>query len=434
MRRTVVKKKATKKKVTAKKRAAIKRAKKKAAKRKAALAASERKAAIEAARKKPKPAPTPTPTPAPTPTPTPTPTPAPTVPSNAVSVTSFGAVGDGVTDNCSALQTALASLNVGGTLLFPAGGVFAHSCVLRVAKSGVRLTGGGQLHATNERRSSLFLDAPAVSVDNLTFTIATPSQRWEEYEQMRIRIAAVSGVAITDVVVDGAGAAGIYVGGATNFSLTRVEVKNTRADGIHMTESAQDGTVTDATIRNAGDDGVAVVSYGTSLTPAKNITVLRPRLYGQTWGRAFSVVGGDNIVFRDIYAERSSGASVYIAAEAGGYNTWPSTNVTVDGGTINHANQTSSIDHGAVMLYNGRSAVNSNITVKNLSIANTRSTASRQLGIVQDSGGTHSRVTLENIAIVGGPTPLGGNAPLGSYNRIGVTYNGAPLSNLIGWN
>lgn len=421
----------TKKKLTLKQRKALKRAKAKAAaKRKAALAAAARKATLAAAKKKPTPTPTPTPTPAPPPPASPTPAP---VPTTALSVTSFGAIGDGVTDNCTAINNALSAVGVGGTLLFPAGQVFAHSCVLQVAKAGVRLTGGGQLKATNERRSSLFLNAASVSVDNLKFTIATTSQRWEEYEQMRIRVGAVSGVTISDVTVDGSAAAGIYVGGASNFSLNRVEVKNTRADAIHMTESARDGAVTDATIRNAGDDGVAVVTYGASTTPAKNITVTRPRLYGQTWGRAFSVVGGDRITFKDIYAEQSSGATVYIASEGGGYNTGASTNVLVDGGAINQANQTSSVDHGAVMLYNGRSAVNSDITVKNLTITNTRASASRQIGIVQDSGGTHQRVTLQNIAIFGGPTPLGGNAPLSAYNRIGLTYNGVALANLIGW-
>ncbi len=203
---------------------------------------------------------------------------------------------------------------------------------------------------------------------------------------------------------------------------------------MHITEGAHDGTLTDVTVRNPGDDGIAVVSYVSNGVRCQNITVTRPKLLGQQWGRGFSVVGGDHVTFRDIYSEGSSAASVYVASEAGGYNTFPATNVLVDGGVISNANQASSIDHGAVMLYNGRSAVNSDIAIQNLSISGTRYTASRQIGIVQDSGGTHARVSFSNINIVGGSTPFGGNAPSASYNRTNVTHNGVSLANLQGWN
>lgn len=411
----------------------LKKAKKakaaKKAKKVAARKAAKKLAATAAAKKsKTKPAPAPTPTPTPTPT-------VPTLPApdGALPVTSFGAVGDGVTDNCVTIQRALDTVGAGKVLSFPAGQVFAHSCVLKVTTPGLRLTGGGTLHATNEQRSSLHIAAANVTVDNLKFTVGTLTQRWEAYEQMRVRVGAVDSVTLADLTIDGSAAAGIYVGGASNFTIARVEVKNTKADAIHITESAHDGLVADATIRNAGDDGVAVVTYGATTTPARNITVLRPKLYGQSWGRAYSVVGGDSITFRDIYAEGSSGASVYIAAEAGGYNTAASTNIVVDGGVIKRANQTASIDHGAVLLYNGRSAVNSNITVQNLVISDTRSTASRQIGIIQDSGGTHERVLLKNILMTGGGYAFVSTAPLSSYNRVNVVHNGEALVDRFGW-
>ncbi|MDQ1308640.1 MAG: right-handed parallel beta-helix repeat-containing protein, partial [Actinomycetota bacterium] len=42
---------------------------------------------------------------------------------------------------------------------------------------------------------------------------------------------------------------------------------------------------------------------------SRDITILRPRVFGQSWGRAFAVVGGDRITWRNVYAERSSGAA-----------------------------------------------------------------------------------------------------------------------------
>lgn len=68
----------------------------------------------------PVPVPTPTPTPAPTPTPVPTPTPQP-VPPGAISVKSFGAKGDGVSDDTAAMQRAVSSAKAGDTVYWPSG-------------------------------------------------------------------------------------------------------------------------------------------------------------------------------------------------------------------------------------------------------------------------------------------------------------------------
>ena len=95
------------------------------------------------------------------------------------------------------------------------------------------------------------------------------------------------------MTVDGSAAAGIYVGGASNFTLSDVLVRNTNADGIHMTTRAHDGVVRNARVVNPGDDGVAVVSYRNDGELVRNITVESPRVEGQRWGRGFSVVGGD---------------------------------------------------------------------------------------------------------------------------------------------
>ncbi len=55
---------------------------------------------------------------------------------NTVSVTDFGAVGDGVTDDTLAIRKALGALNPGDTLVFPANKTFAHSDTITVASDG----------------------------------------------------------------------------------------------------------------------------------------------------------------------------------------------------------------------------------------------------------------------------------------------------------
>ena len=84
---------------------------------------------------------------------------------NIVEPSSFGAVGDGTTDDTAALQRALDSLEAGDTLIIPAGKTYRHTDVLTIRNAGVRLSGPGTLLATNEERSALSIDADDVTVD-----------------------------------------------------------------------------------------------------------------------------------------------------------------------------------------------------------------------------------------------------------------------------
>ncbi|MDQ1307574.1 MAG: hypothetical protein QG671_3407, partial [Actinomycetota bacterium] len=307
--------------------------------------------------------------------PAPIPTPTPVV----RSVLDFGAKGDGATDDSAAIQSALASMRGGETLVFPAGRTFAHSRSLSVVVSGTRLTGGGVLLATDEQNSKLLVRrVNNTTIDNLTIQVDAATRRWSEYEKMGIVLLETTGSKISDVTIDGTGSAGLYVGRSGNFQLNRIAVRNAKADSIHITEGSHDGVVNDAVVANSGDDGISIVSYRDGNPPVTNVTINNPRLIGQVWGRAFAVVGGTNITWRNIHAEGSSSASVYIAAERE-WNTLNSHNILVDGGSIVAANRNASVDHGAVMIYNSAGGVNSNITVRNLNITGTRAGAARQV-------------------------------------------------------
>lgn len=341
------------------------------------------------------------------------------------SVLAYGAIGNGTADDTNAIRDALNAAGSGGTVIIPAGRVFRHTGVLSVNRPGVRVTGGGTLLATNEEKSSFLVNANRVAIDHVTFAMATTTKRWETYDQMKLRIGAVDGVVIDHVRILGSAAAGVYVGGATNFRLNKLYVADTRADGIHITGSSRDGVVRKPRIKRPGDDGVAVVSYaGGGSAPVSRIKISGPKVYDQVWGRAFSVVGGDQITWKNIYARRSSGASLYIASESN-YNTQASTNVQVDGGTIDRANTSSRVDHGAVLLYNGnRNVVNRKIRIKNLRIRNTRRTASRNVAVLSSDGGRQSGILLAKVRISGRPAPFATNVSAREYKLKGWTYRG----------
>ena len=346
--------------------------------------------------------------------------------------TEFGATGDGQTDDGPAIQRALDSLKNGDVLEIPAGQTYRHSNVLTVRNAGAHLRGPGTLLATGEETSALSIDADNVLVDGgLELKIARTSRRWSAPAQNNLNLLEHKGIVVRDVFVDGAGAAGVFVYGASNYLIEDVTVQNTRADGIHQTHGAHHGILRRARVRNVGDDGIAIVSYGTDGAICHDIEIESPRFTGNQWGRGFSVVGGENINFYDIYAENSNAAAIYIACEGEPWNTAPTRRVRIEGGVIKRSNQSDTVDHGAVLIYNARANFTiEDVTIENLQISETNPKASRQVGILVGNSGGVKNIRLVNFSINGGPSNLFvSDAPAASYATKNWIFNGAAQTN-----
>jgi polygalacturonase len=350
-----------------------------------------------------------------------------TAPVAGTDVTTLGAVGDGVTDDTRALQAALDAMVPGTTLLLPAGKVFAHSDVLRVRVADTSVAGGGTLLATNEARSGVWLEADRVLLQDVVVRTAATTRRWDAYEQMGVRVAARDGVTVRRVGVYGAAAAGIYVGGASNFLIDDVVVEGSRSDGIHMTEGSRDGLVRNARVSGAGDDGIAVVSYSMDGKVCARITVQDSSVRNGTWGRGFSVVGGEDVRYSRITADASNAAALYFSTEGAPYYTFSTRRVTVDGARLQNSNTNAAVDHGAIMMWNGHAGKEiSDVVLNDISITDTRATAHRNVGIITE-GGLLTRIELNRFTITGKPQPYVSNAATGAVTRRSWTYNGTTI-------
>ncbi|MCW2529032.1 MAG: hypothetical protein JWM76_3892 [Pseudonocardiales bacterium] len=340
-------------------------------------------------------------------------------------VTSYGAVGDGTTDDTAAIAAGLLALRPGEALRFGAGKTFCHSNVLSVKTNGVQLLGPGTLRATVESRSALKIEASDVIVDGLVLSVSKTTKRWSTPDQHKLVLGPYAGISISTVMITGSAAAGVFCQGTSNFVLRDIHVSDTRADGIHMTAGCQNGSVESPLVTRSGDDGVAVVSYFDDHDVCRKITISAPRIRTTTGGRGISVVGGEDIIYRDIDVDGSNAAAVYIACEGAPSNTRPAVGIRVSGGRVTDANRNSAIDHGAVLVYSGRSVGNvSDVVISGLSVSGTRAGASRQIGVIADGGDPISSVRFEKIELAAEPTPYQGNAPVKAVTLAGVTAAG----------
>jgi hypothetical protein len=217
-----------------------------------------------------------------------------------------------------------------------------------------------------------------------------------------------------------------FVDHASQFRISDVSVSDTRADGVHLTGGSNHGTVTRPVVTGSGDDGVAVVSYDDE--PAvSDITINSPVVADQRWGRGVSVVGGTNITYNDIGVSGSAGAAVCIAVEPE-YETHPTTNVRVNGGTVLHANTDPAIGHGAVVLYSSRPGLAmTSVAIDDLHIVDTTVSAPCQVSLTGSGG--FGGISLTDFTVTGpGPNRIFCNGPGAPVALSGWTVNGRPFN------
>lgn len=330
-------------------------------------------------------------------------------------------------DSTGVLQDVFSNLKPGSTLTL-APKTFYHSGVLQITVAGLTINGNGAtIQATNDATSAVEILADHVTMSNLTLGANLTGPRYYANEQHKLLIEG-NYASVSNVTINGAAGAGVYVLGAGWFNLSDITVNNSRADGISMTGGAHDGVVNNPVTNNTGDDGVSVVSYIADGTICSNITINNPIVNGTTWGRGVTVVGGQNITYNNITVSNTNGAGVYIASEPS-YNTMGVSNVIVNGGTVSDANYNSAVVHGAILIYAGNAGQPvTGVTIENLSVTGTPLTAQREIGLIQETGSSMSGIVFKNISFDETTLPIVyTNTPSGSYSASTITMGGTTI-------
>lgn len=328
----------------------------------------------------------------------------------------FGAVGNGIADDTSALQDCLDSLG-GGTMVLTPGKIYNHSSVLHVNsgningggyRSGTSVVNCGVLHATDQANSAVWFSGPGTSAYGVKFTCNATS-RYLTYDQMKVRIHS-SGQVFHEVEVDGSAAIGLFME-AEDYTLRSCVVRNTKADSIHSTSGSTRGLITDPYIENSGDDCVAVVSYNDL---CNNITILRPVARGGR-ARGVTVVGGESITIRDIDIQGTDYAGIYISSEFE-YNTREVQTVVVSGGTVTGCAANSG--HPSILLYNSNSYID-DVLIENIHVYDTAGSGSNHIA-AYDAPITNCR--LNSILVHAAPRSSLVYDPDNALTITGVAY------------
>lgn len=360
--------------------------------------------------------------------------------------------GDGTTDDTAGINSAIAALQNGMTLIVPSGHTFKHTDNIVVnGFTNLTVTGGGTIAHVGDADSTgglAFEDCYDLTVENLTLTSTATTRRSGDYSH-RLFIYQCGQVAIRDITVVGSAAAGILLDTVNGFDIRRCNLSYTLADTLHMTHETRNGTVTDIVSDHAGDDGVAIVSYETRPTRVRNIDISNVTVTNQLWGRGMSVVGGQNITYRDCNISNSAAAGLYIACE-GSYSTFGVDGVTFDNITFDACCQQASdtpalrpkpgeaaIKHSPVTVFNGRNGYEvKNIFGTNVTITNTEPDAYDEvLLVIYDVLAPITRLDFNGFNITTSKSYIVNHTLLssGDYNTKTFVVNGSTIADHVGW-
>jgi parallel beta-helix repeat protein len=205
-----------------------------------------------------------------------------------VSVTSFGAKGNGTADDTVAIQRAFDRVPAGDVLLFPAG-TYRHSNVLVMRKTDVVVEGrGATLQATSPQNESLVVAGNKIAIVDMTID-GTGTTRLTTPASTDIQVTGRYAQLVGNKIFGGS-SAGIFMYGARDYRVTGNTVANTLADGIHSTNVSRRGLVEGNTVFQTGDDTIAVVSY-TGEAPSGNILINDNHVSDNPNGRGITCVG-----------------------------------------------------------------------------------------------------------------------------------------------
>ena len=335
-------------------------------------------------------------------------------PAGALSILSYGAVGDGATDCQTAMQNCFNAAKAQNKAVLIPAGTFAHSGMLTA--DSIKIYGMGEtsvIHALDTvNNGAIMLTGANAAIEGVKIT-GVWSVRNSNIKTASILVRACDGFTIKNIWVLGAptgsntSISGIFVYGGRNGYIGYNTIRGTRNDSIHMTVGK---TLNGASTYNSdtilvernhisysNDDGIACVSgTGTSGVVVSNVTARYNTVVNQYGGRGITVVGSNGCLYHDNYVEGGTNgrAGVMIASESN-YNAGSNRNFTLRNNTIKAAGGTGT-GHGAIHIFNSYASTATSNVIDGIIIEGNDVYQAKKDGLVINGSGIIRNVTIKD--------------------------------------
>jgi len=265
------------------------------------------------------------------------------------------------TDQYQDLQTALMKLHPGDWLVLPPG-TYPISRHLSIERDGITLYGNGAtLQSTSPTDGAIIVRSDKVSVYELTMNQDSQGRQttpWaggiSVFDDRGGNKRRVDSAIIVGNTINNSAGTGIFLYKASRFTVAGNTIYRSLADGIHATAGSMNGRIIRNTVRQTGDDMIAIVSYAgksvamiqpehvsesTDISLDRNIYVAENNVSDQYWGRGISVVGGSDVTIENnTISKNPVAAAIYLLRETS-YKTFGDHNILVRNNQISE-NQT----------------------------------------------------------------------------------------------
>lgn len=267
-----------------------------------------------------------------------------------IDVTKYGAIGDGTTDNTTALQNAL-NANSGyiskQVVIPPAGNCYKTKTL--TIPSDTTLTGGGCILLDDDGTTTsytLYINSKSrVTISNLTIQ-QTASSRTGVYGNIRIN--ASSNISVLNCRIIGGVSTGIHVIQSTDLLFQGNYIQDTWADGIHVSRGSARVRIIGNEMNHVGDDGVGLIGYysdgGSPYGVQTDIAVIGNNIYNlrKAFGRGVAIYGSAHVVISGNTINNTYDAGILVGAIDGttpGLSTYYPYQITITGNTVTQTGQ-----------------------------------------------------------------------------------------------
>jgi hypothetical protein len=252
-----------------------------------------------------------------------------------IDVRSYGALGDGKTNDTFAIRRAIDYLSgVGGGQLYFPEGRYLHDDIL-VITSNISLLGEGEgsiLIGTNPSKAAIIFDHASHCSASMLVMESSAIKRSNLQNSADLVLNSSHDCLVSHIVINGSASAGILVNKSNDVEIVSNKIRGTLADGIHVVGGASKVLVSMNYAENTGDDSFSAVAYSNQ-TPQTSDVTIADNIARMSHARGISCIGALNCVIKGNQITDARGHGIAVAYEQV-YNSYHPRHVDVENNKI----------------------------------------------------------------------------------------------------